>query len=120
VCVFIIIIIGMYGPVWATTFLGFPDQHDFYGVGLLTPRPTPNLEDQTSVFMTPGDRVTQLYPRHWVPILVAFYDTHELRWDYSYPPVTTRRRLLVLQNDDQLTNQTTNQHFIRIADIYEI
>jgi hypothetical protein len=29
--------------------------------GLLVQRPTPNLEDQVSVFMTPGDRVTQLY-----------------------------------------------------------
>jgi hypothetical protein len=35
----------------------------FYGVGLLAPRPTPNLEDQVSVFMTPGDRAAQLYPR---------------------------------------------------------
>jgi hypothetical protein len=31
--------------------------------GLLVQRPTPNLEDQASVFMTPGDRVAQLYPR---------------------------------------------------------
>jgi hypothetical protein len=36
---------------------------DFYGVGLSIPRPTPNLEDQASVFMTPGDRMTQLYPQ---------------------------------------------------------
>jgi hypothetical protein len=28
-----------------------------------TPRPTPNMEDQASVFVTPGDRVTQLYPQ---------------------------------------------------------
>jgi hypothetical protein len=35
--------------------------------------------------------VTQLYPRHWVPILVVFYHTHELRWDYYYPPFTTLR-----------------------------
>jgi hypothetical protein len=26
-------------------------------------RPTPNLEDQASVFMTPGDMVAQLYPQ---------------------------------------------------------
>jgi hypothetical protein len=58
---------------------------------LSTPQPTPNLEVQASVFVTLGDRVTQLCPRHWVPILVTFYDTHELRWDYSSPPVTTRR-----------------------------
>jgi hypothetical protein len=31
--------------------------------GLLVQRPTPNLEDQVSVFMTPGDRVVQLYPQ---------------------------------------------------------
>jgi hypothetical protein len=30
---------------------------------LLVQRPTPNLEDQASVFMTPGDRVAQLYPQ---------------------------------------------------------
>jgi hypothetical protein len=24
-------------------------------------------------------------PRHRVPILVAFYDMHELQWDYSFP-----------------------------------
>jgi hypothetical protein len=29
----------------------------FYRAGLLLQRPTPNLEDQVSVFMTPGDRV---------------------------------------------------------------
>jgi hypothetical protein len=40
--------------------------------------------------MTPGDRVTQLYPRHWVPILAAFYDMHGLQWDYSLIPATTR------------------------------
>jgi hypothetical protein len=33
----------------------------FYG-RLLAPRPTPNLEDQVSVFITPGDRVAQLHP----------------------------------------------------------
>jgi len=29
---------------------------------LKAPRPTFNLEDQVSVFMTPGDEVAQLYP----------------------------------------------------------
>jgi hypothetical protein len=35
----------------------------FYRAVLLVQRPTPNLEDQASVFMTPGDRVAQLYPQ---------------------------------------------------------
>jgi hypothetical protein len=30
---------------------------------IVSPRPTPNLEDQVSVFMTHGDRVAQLYPQ---------------------------------------------------------
>jgi hypothetical protein len=37
--------------------------YSFYGAGLLVQRPTPNLEDQVSVFMTPGDRMAQLYPQ---------------------------------------------------------
>jgi hypothetical protein len=52
--------------------------------------PAPNLEDQVSVFMTPGDRVAQLYPQVLGTILVAFYDMHGLQWDYSLIPATTR------------------------------
>jgi hypothetical protein len=48
-------------------------------VGLSTTRPTPNPENQASVFVTPEDRVAQLYPQALGTILVAFYDTHELR-----------------------------------------
>jgi hypothetical protein len=33
--------------------------------------------------MSSKGRVAQLYPRHWVPILVASYDTHGVRWGYS-------------------------------------
>jgi hypothetical protein len=35
----------------------------FYRVGLLVPRPTPTLEDQASVFISPRGRVAQLYPQ---------------------------------------------------------
>jgi hypothetical protein len=41
----------------------FSWQQEFYWVGLSAPRPAPNQEDQASVFVTPGDRVTQLYPQ---------------------------------------------------------
>jgi hypothetical protein len=52
-----------YGPYRAlASSLRFHNS-SFYDVGLLAPRPTPNLEDQVSVFMTSGDRVAQLYPR---------------------------------------------------------
>jgi hypothetical protein len=35
----------------------------FYRLGLLASGPTPNLEDQTSVFISPRGRVAQLYPQ---------------------------------------------------------
>jgi hypothetical protein len=46
-----------------------------------------------SVFVTRWPSYT---PRHWVPILFAFYDTHELRWDYSYPPVKKTEFVLII------------------------
>jgi hypothetical protein len=52
---------AQYGP-WPP-LLGFRNNNLFYRAGLLVQLPTPNLEDQTSVFMTPGDRVAQLYPQ---------------------------------------------------------
>jgi hypothetical protein len=52
------------------------------------PTPNPHLADQAPVFMTLGNRVTQLYPQALGTILVAFYDTHGLQWDHSYPQVT--------------------------------
>jgi hypothetical protein len=46
-----------YSPYRAlASSLRFRNSSFFYGVGLLAPRPTPNLKYQVSVFMTPGDR----------------------------------------------------------------
>jgi hypothetical protein len=58
---------------------------------MLVQRPTPNLEDQVSVFMTPGDRVAQLYPQAlgtrfsrllphaWVTVGLFFNPGHHTR-----------------------------------------
>jgi hypothetical protein len=58
------IIIWLYSPnrALASPIWGFVTI-TFYRAGLLVQRPTPNLEDQVSVFMTHGDRVAQLYPQ---------------------------------------------------------
>jgi hypothetical protein len=40
-------------------------------------RPTPNLEDQVSVFMSPSDRVAQLYPLPLDSLFVVFYDSQD-------------------------------------------
>jgi hypothetical protein len=51
----------------------------FYSAGLSALRPTPNLEHQVSVLMSPSDRVAQLY----------------LQAPGSFPPPHTIRRVTV-------------------------
>jgi hypothetical protein len=46
--------------------LRFCNSSFFYGMRLLAPRPTPNLEDQVSVFMTPEIGWPSYTPGHWV------------------------------------------------------
>ena len=41
------------------------------------------------IFITPGTGWPSYTPRHWVPILVTFYDMHGLDWDYSLILATT-------------------------------
>jgi hypothetical protein len=45
-----------------------------------------------------------LYPPEagWLPILVASYNTHGLRWDYSYSPVTIRGFNMILRSEFKL------------------
>jgi hypothetical protein len=38
-------------------------------------RPTPNLEGQISVFMSPSDRVVQLYSQAPGSLFIVFYDS---------------------------------------------
>jgi hypothetical protein len=76
-------------------FLVFLNNNLFAGL-LLVQRPTPNLQDQASVFMTPGDRVVQLYPqalgnhfsrllRHaWVTVRLFFNPGHHTG-TFTYP-----------------------------------
>jgi hypothetical protein len=42
-------------------FLGFLNNNLFTGLYCYSSAQPPNLDDQVSVFMTPGDRVAQLY-----------------------------------------------------------
>jgi hypothetical protein len=46
----------------------------FYRARLSALSPTPNLEDQVSAFMSPSDKVAQLYPQASGSFFVAFYD----------------------------------------------
>jgi hypothetical protein len=49
--------------------------NNFYRARSLALRPTPNLEDQVPVFMSPSDSVIQLYPQAAGSLFVAFYDS---------------------------------------------
>jgi hypothetical protein len=68
---------------------------DFSGVGSTAPRPTPNLEDQVSIFISPGDWVAHLYPQapssHFSRLLWHTWATVGL----FFSPVTTRGRSVV-------------------------
>jgi hypothetical protein len=46
---------------------------------------SPNLEDQVPVFISPRNRVAQLYPRALGSLFVPSYDSQGLRWRYSNP-----------------------------------
>jgi hypothetical protein len=48
--------------------------------------------DQVPVFISPRNRVAQLYPRTLGSLFVASYDTQGLRWRYSNPPPHGVRR----------------------------
>jgi hypothetical protein len=47
---------------------------------------SPNLEGQVPIFISPRNRVAQLYPRALGSLSVASYDLQGLRWKYSNPP----------------------------------
>jgi hypothetical protein len=47
---------------------------------------SPNLEGQVPVFISPRNRVAQIYPRALHSLSVASYDSRGLRWKYSNPP----------------------------------
>jgi hypothetical protein len=65
---------------------------DLSGVGSSAPRPTPNLEDKVSIFISPRDWVAQLYPQApsihfsrlllhaWVQTLIRIYSLLKSEW----------------------------------------
>jgi hypothetical protein len=52
---------------------GFRNNSFFYRARSSDLHPTPNLEDQVPVFISPSDKVAQLYPQAPGSLFVAFY-----------------------------------------------
>jgi hypothetical protein len=81
----------------------------FLWCGVVSPTPNPNLEDQVSVYMTPGDRVAQLYHQVLgssgtsgvplpVPIIVGPWG------EFSTPAHPTYNAINIITTDFQLKN----------------
>jgi hypothetical protein len=98
-------------PLWATALLtkfyriasgfhyfGFRDNF-FYRARLSALHPTPNLEYQVPLFMSPRDRVAQLHPQAPGSLFVAFFRLTELLWKYSNPP-PRGKSLYFFQNEE--------------------
>jgi hypothetical protein len=76
-------------PLWTITFLLWISWlQALYWVGCHHRAQPPPWMTRPPYLWPPETGWPSYTPGHWVPILVVFYDTHELRWDYSYPPVT--------------------------------
>jgi hypothetical protein len=84
-------IISILQSIWLFRghILGFLNV-DFFRGEVVAPRPTPNLEDQVFIFISPGDCVAQLYPQaastHFSRLLRHAWVTVGL----FFSPVTTR------------------------------
>ena len=68
--------------------VGFPNSC-FYGDRLLAHCPIPNLEGQSTVFITSEAKWSRYTPRHHTAIWFTFYDLHGLQWDF-FSLVTTQ------------------------------
>ena len=59
-------------------------------------------------YLLPRVRVAQLYPRHRVPILVAFYDLHGLQWNCSFS-WSPHREFVGLIEENKLDKNARNE-----------
>jgi hypothetical protein len=70
---------------------------DFFQGGVAAPRPTPNLEDQVSIFISSGDWVAQLYPQAPSTLFSRLLRHAWATVRLFFSSVTTRGVVLILQ-----------------------
>jgi hypothetical protein len=73
--------------------LGFLNNNLFTGLDCKSSAQPPTWRTRPPYLLPPETGWPSYTPRHWVPILVAFYDMNGLQWDYSLIPATTRERI---------------------------
>jgi hypothetical protein len=77
-----------YGP-WPP-LMGFRNNGLFTGLDCYSSAQPPTWRTRSPYLWPPETECPSYTPRHWGPILVAFYDMYGLQWDYSLIPATTR------------------------------
>jgi hypothetical protein len=76
-------------------------------------RDYPNLGNQVPVFISPRNRVAQLYPRPWVPFSFSLR-LAGLRWRYSTPPGSVLICLLLLYSVS-ISTETPVDHLYPVS-----
>ena len=76
-------------------YFWFPNRQFSMGWGCQPYAQPPTWRTRSHIYNL-WDWVAQLYLRHWIPILVTFYDMHGLQWDYSLIPVATRDEFIFI------------------------
>jgi hypothetical protein len=74
-------------------FLGFLNNKLFTGLECYFSTQPSTWRTRSPYLWPPETGWPSYTPRHWVPILVTFYDMHGLQCDYSLIPATTRKFL---------------------------
>jgi hypothetical protein len=76
----------LYNCFWALASLLGRSPSEYTAIFYCLIWDSPNLEAQVPVFISPRNRVAQLYPRALGSLFVASYDSQGLRWMYSNAP----------------------------------
>jgi hypothetical protein len=82
---------AQFGP-WPP-LMGFRNNNLYYRAGSSAQPPT--WRTRSPYLWPPETGWPSCTSRHWVPILVVFYDMHGLQWDYSLIPVITRGNTMI-------------------------
>jgi hypothetical protein len=102
--------------------LGFPTVSLYYGDRLSVSCPTPNLEGQSTILITPGAGWLSYTPRHQLPILVGFYNLHRPQWNYPLPQSPHEENSNTLHSISYLNitpvNPYTHRRWLQCTEFY--
>jgi hypothetical protein len=108
----LVTVVGFFIFIAFTFLAAVPRPHKQYLLSHIKPPPPPNLEAQFHIFISPRNRVAQLYPRALGSLLVASYDLQGCCEGIPNPPphgVVLKTQLSILIQPLHGTNR--EHHF---------